>query len=134
LLDIPDFECYDLVDIANDTLLFSKGTDYPDNFMDLSSSSGGYPDNFMELTSSSEENNGSSNSSNNNNDSNMNNESNNESDTNNSTNRSQNDPPAQGSQSSTLPQTEFERQPYHDVRPLPKSSSDSATLGKEIRK
>lgn len=35
------------------------------------------------------------------------------------------------SQSSTIPQTEFERKPYLDNAPLPKSQSDPTSLGKE---
>ena len=36
-----------------------------------------------------------------------------------------------GSQSSKLPQTEFEKQPYSDNAPLPKSQSDPTSLGKK---
>lgn len=36
-----------------------------------------------------------------------------------------------GSQSSKLPQTEFEKQPYSENTPLPKSQSDPTSLGKE---
>jgi len=36
-----------------------------------------------------------------------------------------------GSQSSNIPQTEFERKPYLDNQPLPKSQSDPTSLGKK---
>lgn len=131
------YDCSKLLgDINTDISYFLSGSKgYPDNFMDLSSSSGGYPDNFMDLSSSTD------------NSSNVN-----QNDTSvdqsidkdksagikkegsNSTvsETSKLNPPSGETKSSTIPQTEFEKKPYFDNKPLPKSISDPNTLGKEL--
>ena len=96
-----------------DTLnLFSEGKKQPENFMDLTSSSEG---------------------------DNVNDEGNNDNNGNNiynekvevGINDSKKLNPSTGqSQSSKVPQTEFEKQPYLDNPPLPKSQSDATSLGK----
>lgn len=110
----------DKVSFNNIINLFSEGNggnssnssnDWPDNFMDLSSSSDGIPkwgtgmcDDSSSVTTPPSKGDGGG------------------AVTTNTSN---------GSQSSKLPQTEFEKQPYLDNQPLPKSQSDPTSLGKE---
>lgn len=103
---------------------------YPDNFMDLSSSS---DNNATEANNATENNNNSDNhdlidhnisTSDSTNDQPLNQRVERDIESNRKLN-----PSTGGSQSSNIPQTEFERQPYLDNAPLPKSQSDPTSLG-----
>ena len=93
-----------------------------------------HPDNFMELGSSSDDGAGQNNNINNNdkeNNDNKNSQLYKEKIEKDIEVSSKLNPSTGGSQSSKIPQTEFEKQPYLDNNPLPKSQSDPTSLGEK---